>query len=60
MSSNKSVLILINLYPLFSRLRRQNITPTLIPPDTQAKFNYKLIVFELYQLYHSKIFLWHS
>ena len=50
MSSNKWVLILINLYVLFSRLGCQNITLTLIPPATQAKFNYKLIVFELYQL----------
>ena len=46
MYSIKSVLILIDLYALFSRLGRQNSTPTLIPPATQAKFNYKLIVFE--------------
>ena len=50
MSSCKSVLILIDLYAVFSRLRRQSITPTLISPATQAKFNYMLIVFELYQL----------
>ena len=50
MSSNKWVLILINLYALFSWLGRQNITPPLISPATEAKFNYKVIVFELYQL----------
>ena len=50
MYSSKSVLILIDLYAFFWRLRRQNSTPTLIPPATQAKFNYMLIVFELYQL----------